>query len=189
MNKHFLLDVPYIYSVFLWEGLSYSMESVFRTRALESVFYFSIFSTQMSFWFCNVKWIEMMMIMWITMVTMTMTVNITMMMMMTMTACWLEIAIGKKLSQLNNVELKIKRKNFKSSNTSAAGASILAWVKINLTRSANPFDRIGKYFWRNRGNPFGTIVKWKWVGSNTKCRLWFFLRNTRLYNYEFKYSY
>ena len=155
---------------FLWEGLSYSMESVFRTRALESVFYFSILSTQMSFWFCNEKWIEMMMIMWMTMMTM----NITMTMMTTMTGCWLEIAIGKKLSQLNNVELEIKRKNFKSSNTSAAGVSILAWVKINLTRSANPFDWIGKYFWRNRGNPFGTIVKWKWVGGNTKCMLWFF---------------
>ena len=95
-----------------------------------------------------------MMIMWMTMMTMNITVMVmTMLMMMmvtTMTACWLEIAIGKKLSQLNNVELEIKRKNFKSSNTSAAGASILAWVKINLRRSANPFGRIGKYFWRNR---------------------------------------
>ena len=170
MNKHFLLDVPYVYSVFLWEGLSYSMESVFRTRALESVFYFSIFSTQMSFWFCNEKWIEMMMIMWITMTITLMTMHITMTMMTTMTACWLEIAIGKKLSQLNNVELEIKRKNFKSSNTSAAGASILAWVKINLTRSANPFDRIGKYFWRN-----GEILLARsWNENEWGCMLWFF---------------
>ena len=67
------------------------------------------------------------MIMWMTMMITMMTMNITMIMRMTtMTAGWLEIAIGKKLSQLNNVELEIKRKNFKSSNTSAAGASILA---------------------------------------------------------------
>ena len=64
-----------------------------------------------------------MMTMNITVMVMTM---LMMMMVTTMTACWLEIAIGKKLSQLNNVELEIKRKNFKSSNTSAAGASILA---------------------------------------------------------------